>query len=93
MRKGDHSTASGKPTSVLLRDVDRAVLDVFRARAERNGRSLQAELQLSLRREARRNFDEALLVSGLWQRALAGRKKPAGMTISAKELIAEDRRR
>ncbi len=93
MHKGDHSAPSGKTSSVLLRDVDRSVLDVFRARAERNGRSLQAELQVSLRREARRNFDEALLVSGLWQQALAGRKKLAGGTRSAKDFIAEDRRR
>lgn len=82
------ATASQKTTSLLLRGVDRALVDVFKARAERHGRSLQSELQLSLRREAHRNFDEALRISEQWHGKFSGR------TFSdAKTMIDEDRRR
>jgi len=89
-------TASGKksrsdvkkPRNVLLRDLDPELVDVFKARAEQHGRSLQSELHLSLRREARRNFDEALRISEQWHAKFSGR------TFSeAKSLIDEDRRR
>lgn len=82
------TTSSPKTTSLLLRGVDRALVDVFKARAERHGRSLQSELQLSLRREAHRNFDEALRISEQWHGKFSGR------TFSdAKIMIDEDRRR
>lgn len=87
-RASDRSPS--RTASLLLRSVDRDLLDVFKARAERNGRSLQAELQLSLRREAHRNFDEALKISEHWHAALRARRTPVP---AARDLIAKDRRR
>lgn len=77
-----------RTASLLLRGIDRELLDIFRARAERHGRSLQAELQISLRREAHRNFDEARRISERWQAKLAGRTFN-----ETKSMIDEDRRR
>jgi hypothetical protein len=81
------TTSSSKTTSLLLRGVDRALVDVFKARAERHGRSLQSELQLSLRREAHRNFDEALRISKHWHTRLGGRIRNDAMS-----MINRDRR-
>jgi len=88
-------SAARSGTSLLLRDVDRAVLDILKARAERHGRSLQAELQLALRRAAHRNFDEALVISEAWQsrHAIASRTKGRRAARPARALIAQDRRR
>jgi plasmid stability protein len=77
-----------KTASLLLRGLDRELVDIFKARAERHGRSLQAELQLSLRREAHRNFDEARRISEQWHEKLGGRT--LGKTTS---MIDEDRQR
>ncbi len=66
------STSRGKPANLLLRGLEPELLAVFRSRAERHGHSLQAELHLSLRREAHRNFDEAARISEQWQARLAG---------------------
>jgi plasmid stability protein len=88
------STPSRKTASLLLRGVDQSLVDVFKARAARHGRSLQAELQLSLRREAHRNFDEALAISEHWQARYQGRTFHAGKApVRAKDAIDEDRRR
>lgn len=84
----DRARAEGKTADLLLRGVDRELIDVFKSRAARHGRSLQAELQQSLVREAHRNFDEALEVSRRWHAKLGGRA-----ITSAKSSIAEDRRR
>ncbi|MFN7429184.1 MAG: FitA-like ribbon-helix-helix domain-containing protein [bacterium] len=85
-------TSGKKTASLLLRGIDRDVLDVFRVRAERHGRSLQAELHASLRRDAQRNFDEALRISQHWQGKFAGRTFTDRVG-TAKQLIDEDRRR
>lgn len=80
--------AARKTTSVLLRGLDPELVGVFKARAKRHGRSLQSELQISLQREAGRNFEEALRISEQWHTKFSGR------TFSdAKSLIDEDRRR
>lgn len=62
-----------RTADVLVRNLDATVLEVFRRRAERNGRSIQAELHLSLAREAQRNFDEAVRISERWHAALSDR--------------------
>jgi plasmid stability protein len=82
------STAQGKPANLLLRGLEPELLAVFRSRAERHGHSLQAELHLSLRREAHRNFDEAARISEQWQARLAGHN--FGQT---RAMLEEDRKR
>lgn len=82
------SAGGGKTANLLLRGIDRKLVDVFKARADRHGRSLQSELQLSLSRAAHRNFDEALRVSEQWHAKFSGRAFSA-----AKTMINEDRRR
>jgi hypothetical protein len=77
-----------KTGSLLLRDIDPDVLEVIRNRARRSGRSLQQELHLSLRRDARRNFDEARAAVDSWHAKLAGRDMPDSLA-----LIREDRER
>lgn len=87
---GNRQPAAGgkRTTSVLLRGLSTELVDIFKARAERHGRSLQSELQLSLRREARRNFDEALRISEQWHTKFSGRR-----FLDARSMIDEDRRR
>jgi len=77
-----------KGVNVLLREVDPEIIDVLKARAERNGRSLQQELHLTLRREAKLNFEEARAMVEAWQARFAGRTFP-----SSEDLIREDRDR
>lgn len=72
----------------LLRDLDPDVVGVLKARAERAGRSLQQELHLALRRDVRRNFDEAVAISSSWRERLKGRDLP-----DSTELLREDRAR
>ena len=49
-------------SQVLVRDVDPEVVQKLKARAERNGRSLEAELRIILQQAARAEIDpEALL--------------------------------
>jgi hypothetical protein len=67
--------ASGS-RSLLLRDVEPEVLKVLEARAKRSGRSLQQELHIALRRDARRNFDESRAMVQAWHDRLAGRRLP-----------------
>ena len=47
-------------TDFLIRNVDPYVLKQLRERAERNGRSLQAEIQLTLKQSVRLNKEESL---------------------------------
>ncbi len=72
----------------LLRDLDPDVVGILKARAERAGRSLQQELHLALRRDVRRNFDEAVAISSSWRERLKGRDLP-----DSTELLREDRAR
>lgn len=76
------------PTSLLLRDIDPEVARVLRARAKRSGRSLQQELHAALRRDAKRNFDEAAAISAAWRERLRGRQLP-----DTASLLREDRSR
>lgn len=81
-------TAPKQTRTLLLRDVEGDVIEILRARAERAGRSLQQELHLSLRRDARRNFEEARAITDAWRARLAGRELP-----DSASLIREDRDR
>lgn len=77
-----------QPNSLLLRDLDPEVVGALKARADRAGRSLQQELHLALRRDVRRNFDEAVAISSSWRERLKGRDLP-----DSTELLREDRAR
>lgn len=81
-------TTRSQTTSLLLRDIAPDVLAVLRARAERSGRSLQQELHVALRRDVRRNFDEAAAISRAWQDRLRDRALP-----DSTDLLREDRGR
>lgn len=86
--KGVSAKKSEEPASLLLRDLDPEVVGALKARAERAGRSLQQELHLALRRDVRRNFDEAVAISSSWRERLKGRDLP-----DSAELLREDRAR
>lgn len=87
-RKKPAFRGKGGPTSLLLRDIDPEVARVLRARAKRSGRSLQQELHAALRRDAKRNFDEAAAISAAWRQRLRGRELP-----DTTALVREDRSR
>jgi plasmid stability protein len=75
--------------SVLIRDLDPAVVDRLKARAEENGRSLQKELKALLERAA---------AEATWAEARADiarvRKRFAGRQFSdSAELVREERER
>jgi plasmid stability protein len=74
-------------SQVLVRDLDPAVVERLKARAQRSGRSLQSELKLILEQAASSNA-EIRVVAERFARRLANRRH----TDSA-VLLAEDRRR
>ena len=47
-------------TDFLIRDIDPYVLEQLKARAERGGRSLQAEIKQTLKNSVRLNKEESL---------------------------------
>lgn len=47
-------------TDFLIRDIDPHVLEQLKSRAERNGRSLQAEIKQTLKNSVRLNKEESL---------------------------------
>jgi antitoxin FitA len=73
---------------LLVRDVDPAVVQRLKARAERHGRSLEAELRLILQEAAARDMGDANAVLERVREMLSGRE----FSDSA-ELIREDRDR
>lgn len=73
---------------VLIRDLDERTVERLKTRAERNGRSLQAELQLIVERAAATDIVESREVAARIRRRLAGRKHSDSAV-----LIADDRRR
>lgn len=86
--KKSAASRSRESASLLLRGLDPEVVGVLKARAERSGRSLQQELHAALRRDARRNFDEAAAISASWHDRLRGRDLP-----DSTELLRDDRDR
>lgn len=73
---------------VLVRNLDKAVVDRLKRRARRRGRSLQAELHEILERAARSDVAEARRAAERIRRKLADRRHS-----DSAELIAEDRAR
>ena len=77
-------------TDVLIRDLDDDVVDRLKVRAERNGRSLQAELKRLVEINARVSEE------GFWKRVddLAEAINEPGKTFTdSVELLREDRQR
>ena len=75
--------------SILVRNVNDRAVSRLKRRAEKNGRSLQAEAKDILEREAKQlTPEEARRVSESWHRRLAGRKFP-----DSADLIRGDRDR
>jgi plasmid stability protein len=73
---------------VLIRDLDERTVDRIKKRASRNGRSLQAELQLIVERAASIDVLESRDVAARIRRKLSGRKHS-----DSAALLADDRRR
>lgn len=73
---------------VLIRDLNEATVERLKARAKRNGRSLQAELHLIVERAAAADIGEARETAAGIRRKLAGRKHS-----DSTALVADDRRR
>ena len=73
---------------VLIRDLDERTVEKLKARALRNGRSLQAELQMIVERAAATDIIESRTVAARIRRKLSDRKHSDSAT-----LIGADRRR
>ena len=75
-------------SDILIRGVDSKALSRLRARAKRNGRSLQSEAKIILEQAAGYSLPEALAVAKQWREKLA--KQGRRFTDSA-DLIRADR--
>lgn len=73
---------------VLVRDLDKALIERLKARAKRHGRSLQVELKLILEQAAGTDMAEARKLASRLRRKLAGRAHS-----DSAALLAEDRAR
>ncbi|MFL6647138.1 MAG: FitA-like ribbon-helix-helix domain-containing protein [Sulfurifustis sp.] len=73
---------------VLVRDLDKAVIERLKARAEQHGRSLQVELKTILEQAAREDMISARRLAERIRKKLAARVHSDSV-----ELLAEDRRR
>ncbi len=75
-------------SQVLVRNLDVAVLRKLKARARKNGRSLQAEMKSILEQAARSDLAAARAAAARIRRQLAGR-----VHSDSAALLAEDRAR
>ena len=73
---------------VLIRDLDERAVEKLKARALRNGRSLQAELQFIVERAATTDMIDRRGVAARIRRKLSDRKHS-----DSAALVADDRRR
>lgn len=73
---------------ILIRGVDKATLERLKARAQRNGRSLQSEARRLLEQAAGARGDAVEEMFEKWSRRFTGRRMARSST-----LIREDRRR
>jgi plasmid stability protein len=78
----------GAMARVLIRDLDDRVVEKLKARASRNGRSLQAELQMIVERAAATDVIDGRGIAARIRRRLSDRKHS-----DSAALIADDRRR
>jgi plasmid stability protein len=75
-------------SDILIRDIDDDALARLKARAKRNGRSLQSEAKLLLEQAAQPAGESVAEILAKWQRRFAGRKFS-----SSADSIRRDRRR
>ena len=73
---------------ILVRDLDDETVERLKARARRQGRSLQGEAKLILTQAAGLGFREARKLARQWHEKLGGRQLPDSTT-----LVREDRQR
>jgi plasmid stability protein len=73
---------------VLIRDLDDRIVDKLKARAARNGRSLQSELQMIVERAAAVDIVDSRAAAARIRRALSDR-----MHSDSAASVADDRRR
>ena len=73
---------------VLIRDLDEGIVEKLKERAARNGRSLQAELQLIVERAAAVDVIDSRVLAARIRRKLSARKHSDSAV-----LLAADRRR
>ncbi len=75
---------------ILVRDIDPEKLERLKARAKKNGRSLQSEAKLLIEKAAEeKTSEEVLALLETWKKRFAGRK----YSVSSVDLIREDRDR
>ena len=73
---------------ILVRNLDEQIVERLKERAQRRGRSLQAEAKEILTQAAGIGFKEAGSLVRLWQKRLTGREIP-----NSTHLIRADRER
>lgn len=73
---------------ILVRDLDKTILERLKMQARRHGRSLQGEVKLILIEAADFSMREARAISAKWHERLAGRKFS-----DSTDFIREDRNR
>jgi plasmid stability protein len=75
---------------ILVRDIDPEKLERLKARAKKNGRSLQSEAKLLIEKAAEeKTSEEVLALLENWRKDFSGRK----YSVSSVDLIREDRDR
>ncbi len=75
---------------ILVRGIDPEKLERLKARAKKNGRSLQSEAKLLIEKAAEERTNvEVLALLKKWKKEFAGRK----FSVSSVDLIREDRDR
>lgn len=79
-----------KMSDILIRDLDEQALLRLKAKAKRNGRSLQAQAKLILETAAGYSLSEALASAKQWRKKLA---RPGQRFTDSAALIREDRGR
>ena len=84
-----HCWQQGDMARVLIRDLDERTVEKLKARASRNRRSLQAELQMIVERAAAIDAVESRDVAARIRRKLSRRRKHS----DSAALVADDRRR
>jgi plasmid stability protein len=75
-------------SAILVRGLDPETIERLKARAKRNGRSLQSELKILVERAAGVGGDQVAAVLDRWRKRFAGRKLASSVL-----LIREDRGR
>lgn len=78
---------------VVIKDLDPAIVEKLKIRAQLQGRTLEAELKVILEAAAE-GVDRAAIKAAAWERIERSRAKYAGRTFSdSVELLREDRQR